>query len=631
MIWEDTKLRVGNYLKDARIAYDDDRVYLKFGYNKQLLAEVKCLEGARWHKPEKMWSAKMTDHTEFQLQYLRGGNPYRRYDVEVETFPLPQVLKDVRPYLHQLEMYNFMLTRRRAVLAAQQGTGKTLVMILVMAYLDQELGPQRWLYVGPKSAMTSVKLEWWKWGYNRLPEFCTYASLKKKAEGWTGRAPYGLIGDECSRLKNPNTQRTEAFQYIADNVRYEYSEGVVLLASGTPSPKAPTDWFSICRVACPGFLKEPNLFKMRDTLALTTEQENQITGGRYKSVVRWRDTDTYCNKCGKEQSDHDLMIDGHAYDPGPNEVSRLYKRMEGLVMVVLREDCLDLPDRVFKRIICPPTDSLMRAAKMLVKTQTSVAVGLGLVRELSDGFQYAEEKTDRTEKCDLCKGKGRYEILEYIGPEDEIHDPVDSPDLFEYNESDCPTCNGAGKVPVYERVTKEFKSPKEEALADILADLEENRIIIYASFQGSIDKVTKLVLEKGWDFIQWDGRKVKSNVADSAESALQLFQSDDERNIAFIANPASASTGLTLTKASTMVYYSNSFNLEDRLQSLDRNYRLGQTKNCTVIDLICLPTDEMVLENLEKKKGLQDITLGKIENAFEQAQDSYAWSNNETA
>lgn len=71
--------------------------------------------------------------------------------------------------------------------------------------------------------------------------------------------------------------------------------------------------------------------------------------------------------------------------------------------------------------------------------------------------------------------------------------------------------------------------------------------------------------------------------------------------------------GLTLTASKFICYYSNDYNAESRQQSEDRIHRAGMDTNVapTIIDLIHLPTDLMVLENLRNKKDLQHMTLTK--------------------
>jgi SNF2 family DNA or RNA helicase len=74
-----------------------------------------------------------------------------------------------------------------------------------------------------------------------------------------------------------------------------------------------------------------------------------------------------------------------------------------------------------------------------------------------------------------------------------------------------------------------------------------------------------------------------------------------------------ASTGLTLTSASSVIYYSNSYSLEDRLQSEDRAMRIGQKKNVVYRDLVARNTvDEKIIKALRSKQNIADIILKDI-------------------
>lgn len=92
------------------------------------------------------------------------------------------------------------------------------------------------------------------------------------------------------------------------------------------------------------------------------------------------------------------------------------------------------------------------------------------------------------------------------------------------------------------------------------------------------------------------------------EHAVHAFQQGEVRF--FIANPATAGFGLTLTRAANVIYYSNSYNLEHRLQSEDRAHRIGQTRSVAYLDLIARGTvDEKVIGALKNKQALGDKLL----------------------
>lgn len=62
-----------------------------------------------------------------------------------------------------------------------------------------------------------------------------------------------------------------------------------------------------------------------------------------------------------------------------------------------------------------------------------------------------------------------------------------------------------------------------------------------------------------------------------------------------------------------MVYYSNNYSLETRLQSQDRIHRIGQNNKCTYIDLVVPQTvDEAILKRLKEKKELSNMVLDDL-------------------
>jgi len=94
------------------------------------------------------------------------------------------------------------------------------------------------------------------------------------------------------------------------------------------------------------------------------------------------------------------------------------------------------------------------------------------------------------------------------------------------------------------------------------------------------------------------------------QRAIQRFQNGKARF--FVANPATAGYGLTLTEASTVIYYANDFNLETRIQSEDRCHRIGQKNPVTYIDLIAEGTiDEKIVKSLRDKIVIGAKVLGE--------------------
>jgi len=80
----------------------------------------------------------------------------------------------------------------------------------------------------------------------------------------------------------------------------------------------------------------------------------------------------------------------------------------------------------------------------------------------------------------------------------------------------------------------------------------------------------------------------------------------------FVGQPKTGGYGITLTAANTVIYYSNSYDLEIRLQSEDRAHRIGQSNKVTYIDLVSPGTiDEKILGALRSKIDIAGQVLGE--------------------
>ena len=154
----------------------------------------------------------------------------------------------------------------------------------------------------------------------------------------------------------------------------------------------------------------------------------------------------------------------------------------------------------------------------------------------------------------------------------------------------------------------EFKHNRIEELLDVLDEIE-GKVIIWANYIYDIEQITKAVKKKyGNDsIVQYYGAVDN----ETRQTNIEKFQNPDSPAKYFIGNPQTAGYGITLTAASTVVYYSNNYDLEKRLQSEDRAHRIGQNKSVTYIDFITEKTvDEKIVKALRKKINIASEVLG---------------------
>lgn len=102
------------------------------------------------------------------------------------------------------------------------------------------------------------------------------------------------------------------------------------------------------------------------------------------------------------------------------------------------------------------------------------------------------------------------------------------------------------------------------------------------------------------------------------DKARNLVRFQEERARWFLGNPMSGGTGIDLPQAQDMIYHDNSFNLALRLQSEDRFHRIGQLgSSCTITDIECLGTiDRPQLGALKDKKDIAAKVSGDVLKAW---------------
>ena len=154
----------------------------------------------------------------------------------------------------------------------------------------------------------------------------------------------------------------------------------------------------------------------------------------------------------------------------------------------------------------------------------------------------------------------------------------------------------------------EIKNNRLEELLKILEEIQ-GKTIIWANYQYDIKRILKTLQDTvGTEAV---ATYYGETLDEDRQQIIKSFQDPDSPLTYLISNVQTGGYGITLTEASTVIYYSNNYDLEKHLQSEDRAHRIGQTNKVTYIDLVAKGTvDEKIVKALRNKLDLAQEVLG---------------------
>ena len=169
----------------------------------------------------------------------------------------------------------------------------------------------------------------------------------------------------------------------------------------------------------------------------------------------------------------------------------------------------------------------------------------------------------------------------------------------------------AGIIQPDESETPEIISKNDPKNKEILAILEqtEDQIVVWCRFRLEINYVKNVLQEKGYKVGVIYGDVDQPTRAKN----IDRWRKGEDRVI--VCQVATAGMGITLlpsdvSKGITVIYRTNDFSLNNRLQSQDRTHRIGLKRSVAYIDLVCPKTiDVSIFNSLQSKKELAESVL----------------------
>ena len=326
--------------------------------------------------------------------------------------------------------------------------------------------------------------------------------------------------DEATTIKTPTSNRTKNILKLSNHCKYRR------ILTGSPVTKSPLDLYSQCAFLDPWLLDHQSFYTFKARYSIC--KKIQVNGRQIEIVVGYRN------------------------------LGELSEKIKTFSQRVLKEDCLDLPEKTFVKHYVELTKEQKKVYEQMKKEaiafldgkmQSSATVMTQLMRlhQITCGHFTADDGTIKDLPCSRLG-----ELM----------------DILEKIE---------GKTIIWSHYTHDVK----RIIAEIKKVYGEDSVVDY---YGATD-------------------------TDSRSANIKKFQTDDKCRF-FVGTTHTGGYGITLTAGSNMVYFSNGYDLEKRQQSEARIDRIGQTKKMTYIDIMAQDTiDEKIVKALRSKVNIANAIM----------------------
>lgn len=330
-----------------------------------------------------------------------------------------------------------------------------------------------------------------------------------------------VIVDESSYIKGHRAGRTMRITHIAERARYR------LILTGTPISQGVVDLFAQMRFLSPKILGYASFYSFA---ANHLEYHEKFKG----MIVRSHNTEY------------------------------LAAKIKPYVYQVTKDECLDLPDKLYERRYCSMTD-----------------------------------------EQEIWYDRIKHELLDDI-------EEWDSITIFRLFTALQQIVNGFLNWKPKNRPMEHhhFRHRRVHVLMDTVTSIPAGeKVIIWAKYLYDIEQIQAALVEQfGPDCVApYHGR------LNERQRSTQVERFRDAARF-FLATPSCGGHGLTLNEARHVIFYNNGFKYSERLQAEDRCHRIGQAHKVVYIDIICNPSiDDRIMEALDNKGNLVEEFKRKID------------------
>ncbi len=467
------------------------------------------------------------------------------------------------PYQHQQLAYDNSWQTPSYALFMEMGTGKTKVAIDTMGTLFTEGKINTALIIAPKGVYSNwvnkeipqhlsdnVKVDLLLWQPNQTQKFkkrltevargtdnsvlrilvmntealSTQKGTKVAQRFLEVNPDNFVVVDESTSIKNRNAQRTKNIVKLGKVAKYKR------ILTGSPITKNPMDLYAQCEFLGSSLLGFESYYAFQGRYAVV--QQRKFGARSFQQITGYRN------------------------------LGELNQKLDRFSHRVLKEECLDLPKKVYMTRNVELTNEQQKAYKQMKE----YALAMLDAGELSTTQSVL---TQIMRLQEICCG----------------HLRTDDGDI------------------------QALDSNRMSEMLNVVDEMM-GKVIIWASYVWDIRRIADaLATQYGHDS---SAVFYGQTSQDDRDEIVSLFQEPDSELRFLVANPKTGGYGLTLTEATNVIYYNNSYDLEIRLQSEDRAHRIGQEHHVLYVDLVSPNTvDEKIIKALKNKVSLASQVLGE--------------------
>lgn len=249
----------------------------------------------------------------------------------------------------------------------------------------------------------------------------------------------------------------------------------------------------------------------------------------------------------------------------------------------------------------------------------NVVVGYRNLEELAEKLKPFSYRILKDDCLDLPPKTFMKRVIQLTPEQNKVYQQMKSMALAELNGKMVTTVNVITQLMRLQQITcghfkaddgsmQEIKNNRITELMDLLEEVE-GKAIIWAHWRHDIATIVREI-EKEYpgSVMTYYG----DTTSDDRQKAIKEIQDPESKVRFLVGTPQTGGYGITLTGASTMIYYSNGYDLEKRKQSEARIDRIGQEKPMTYIDILAEDTiDEKIVKALRKKVNIATEIMGE--------------------